>query len=163
MRTPTDMAPDSSLPGAYRIGQAATRSGVSAANIRFYEKEKLIAQRGTGENSYRMYSDPDIHQLRFIRLLRSMDMSLDEVRALLNLDLRKKTDCQTARNTLDAHIGHVQERLTELRRLEQDLTALRARCDGSGPQCHIIEALHQQADAPTVKNPLKKNKGHAHV
>ena len=147
----------------YQIGLAAQHSGVSAANIRYYEKEKLIAQRGTGANSYRMYSDSDIHQLRFIRLLRSMDMSLDEVRALLNLDLRKKTDCHTARNTLDAHIGHVRERLTELRRLEKDLTALRARCDGSDPQCHIIEALHQQADAATVKVLAKKAKSHAHV
>ncbi len=147
----------------YQIGQAAKLSGVSAANIRFYEKEKLISQRGTGANSYRIYSEPDIHQLRFIRLLRSMDMSLDEVRALLNLDLRKKTDCQAARSTLDAHIGHVRERLAELRRLEKDLTALRARCDGSDAQCHIIEALHQQADAPVPKAATKKSKGHAHV
>ena len=152
-----------SLLGVYRVGQAAIYSGVSAANIRYYEKEKLIPRRGTGENSYRMYSDSDVHQLRFIRLLRSMDLSLDEVRALLNLDLRRKTDCQMARNTLDAHIGHVRERLAELRRLEKDLAALRARCDGSGVQCHIIQALHQQADATTLKTPTRKSKAHAHV
>lgn len=147
----------------YQIGLAAKRSGVSAANIRYYEKEKLIPQRGTGANSYRMYGDADVHQLRFIRLLRSMDMSLDEVRALLNLDLRKKSDCQMARITLDAHIGHVRGRLAELRRLEKDLNALRARCDGNDLQCHIIEALHQQADAATLKTPTKKSKALAHV
>lgn len=84
----------------YLIGQAAKMSGVSSANIRFYEKEKLIGRHGTGAGSYRIYSDEDVHQLRFIRQLRSLDMTLSEVRTLLGLDLRKKRDCQTARDTL---------------------------------------------------------------
>jgi DNA-binding transcriptional MerR regulator len=134
-----------SSPG-YLIGQAARLSGVSSANIRFYEKEKLISPRGISANSYRFYSDEDVHQLRFIRQLRSLDMTLDEVRTLLNLDLRKKRDCQTARNTLDEHIGHVRERLKELRSLEKNLQDLRSRCDGADEHCHLIEALHAQAD-----------------
>ncbi len=129
----------------YQIGQAAQRSGVSAVNIRYYEKERLIPARGTGDNSYRMYSDEDVHQLRFIRLLRSLDMSLDEVRILLRCDLRKKSHCQTARDTLDAHLDHVRARLKELRSLEKDLTALRAQCDGKDAECHLIEALHARA------------------
>jgi DNA-binding transcriptional MerR regulator len=135
------------VPG-YLIGQAAKRSGVSSANIRFYEKEKLISPYGISANSYRFYSDEDVHQLRFIRQLRSLDMTLAEVRTLLNLDLRKKRDCQTARDTLDEHIGHVRERLKELRGLEKNLQDLRSRCDGADEHCHLIEALHAQADAP---------------
>jgi DNA-binding transcriptional MerR regulator len=145
----------------YQIGQAAQRSGVSTANIRFYEKEKLIPPRGMGANSYRIYSDKDVHQLRFIRLLRSLDMSLDEVRALLHLDLRKKTHCQTARDTLDAHLGHVRTRLKELRGLEKDLAALRAQCDGQSEQCHLIEALHARASGELPKP--SKGKAHAHL
>ena len=131
---------------AYRIGDAAARSGVSAANIRYYEKEGLITPQGRADNSYRVYSDADVHRLRFIRLCRAMDMSLDEVRTLLALDLRSKADCDAACVTLDAHLGHVRERLRELRSLEKDLIALRDCCDGTGPQCHIIEALHARAD-----------------
>ncbi len=145
----------------YQIGQAALRSGVSAANIRFYEKEKLIAQRATGENRYRIYSDEDLHQLRFIRLLRSLDMSLNEVRTLLHLDLRKKSHCQTARDTLDDHLGHVRTRLAELRGLEKDLVALRTQCDGQGAQCHLIEALHDRASAEQPKR--VKSKAHSHL
>ena len=149
------------LSHGYQIGQAAQRSGVSAANIRFYEKEKLIAQRATGENRYRIYSDEDLHQLRFIRLLRSLDMSLSEMRTLLHLDLRKKSHCQTARDTLDDHIGHVRTRLKELRGLEKDLTALRAQCDGQGAQCHLIQALHMRANANTAE--VKRTKLHKHL
>jgi DNA-binding transcriptional MerR regulator len=149
----------------YQIGQAAQRSGVSAANIRFYEKEKLIPPRGAGASSYRMYSDEDVHQLRFIRLLRSLDMSLVEVRSLLHLDLRKKSHCQTARDTLDEHIGHVRRRLKELRGLEKDLAALRAQCDGQSDQCHLIEALHARAsgDVPQAVGRARQSKAHAHV
>jgi DNA-binding transcriptional MerR regulator len=138
---------------------------VSAANIRFYEKEKLIPARGTGVSSYRIYSDEDLHQLRFIRLLRSLDMSLDEMRMLLHLDLRKKSHCQTARDTLDAHLGHVRTRLLELRGLEKDLTALRASCDGQGEQCHLIEALHARAssEVPKALGAPRRGKAHAHV
>lgn len=131
----------------YQIGEAARQSGVTAANIRFYEKENLLSPQGRGENSYRLYSEGDVHQLRFIRLCRAMDMSLDEVRTLLGLDLNNKTDCAAARDALDGHLGHVRARLAELKALEKDLKTLRSRCDGSDTHCHIIEALHELADA----------------
>lgn len=132
------------------IGDAARLSGVSTANIRFYEKEKLLSPRGRSENSYRFYSEGDVHQLRFIRLCRALDMSLDEVRTLLGLDLKIKADCETARHALDGHLAHVRARLAELKVLEKDLQALRSRCDGSDAHCHIIEALHERADAMPV-------------
>ena len=60
---------------ALRIGDAAQRSGISAANIRYYEKEMLLSPCSRSANSYRLYSESDIHRLRFIRLCRAMDMS----------------------------------------------------------------------------------------
>lgn len=140
-------APPASTTPGHRIGEAARLSGVSAANIRYYEKEKLLSAGARGENSYRFYSEAEIHRLRFIRLCRAMDMSLDEVRTLLGLDLRRKADCASARTALDEHLGHVRTRLAELRALEKDLLALRGRCDGTDARCHIIEALHELADA----------------
>ena len=151
--------PSSALSGGWRIGAAAEASGVSAANIRYYEKERLITLQGRADNSYRLYSDADIHQLRFIRLCRAMDMSLDEVRTLLALDLRRKSDCDAASVALDSHLGHVRERLRELRALEKDLIALRGSCDGSDPHCHIIETLHARAERAPLP-PAKRAKRH---
>jgi DNA-binding transcriptional MerR regulator len=131
----------------WKIGEAARRSGVGAANIRYYEREGLLAPQARADNDYRLYSDGDVHRLRFVRLCRAMDMSLPEVQALLSLDLGRKADCLRASEVLDAHLSHVRERLAELRALEKDLRSLRARCDGSDDHCHIIETLHQRADA----------------
>jgi DNA-binding transcriptional MerR regulator len=145
----------------YRIGDAAAQSGVSATNIRYYEKEGLIAPQARGDNSYRLYTDADVHRLRFIRLCRAMDMSLDEVRTLLGLDLTLKADCATARDALDGHLEHVRARLAELRALEKDLKALRDRCDGTDALCHTIEALHERADAlPVQAKPTAAVKRH---
>ena len=134
---------------ALRIGDAAQRSGISAANIRYYEKEMLLSPCSRSANSYRLYSESDIHRLRFIRLCRAMDMSLDEVRTLLALDMPGAAlDVHTACHTIDVHLEHVRTRLMELQALEHDLRALRGRCDGAdGAHCHILEALHAQADA----------------
>ena len=85
---------------AHRIGEAARRCGVSAANIRYYESEGLLPRLARSEGDYRLYSEADIHRLRFIRLCRAMDMSLDEVRTLVALDLNNKADCATARAAL---------------------------------------------------------------
>lgn len=144
----------------YRIGQAAAQSGLSPASIRLYEREGLLPPSARAHNDYRSYSAQDIHRLRFIRLCRAMDMSLEEVRTLLSLDLRRKADCAAATAAIDAHIGHVRERLAELQHLERDLMALRECCDGHGPRCLLIEALHERADhlqaAPAAR-------GHRHV
>lgn len=148
---------------ALLIGEAARASGVSAANIRYYEREGLLHDPVRGENDYRLYAAADVHRLRFIRQCRAMDMSLDEVRTLLDLDLNDKADCATAREALDAHLGHVRQRLAELRTLEQDLLALRNRCDGSDDHCRIIEALHQRADESTPLADSPAGLHHRHV
>ncbi|MBO9680191.1 MAG: Cd(II)/Pb(II)-responsive transcriptional regulator [Acidovorax sp.] len=146
----------------YRIGEAAKRSGVSAANIRYYEKEGLLAPGGRSDNSYRFYSESDLHRLRFIRLCRAMDMSLDEVRTLLALDGSERADGHVACATLDEHLEHVRTRLAELRTLEQELRALRGRCGGTEGPCHVIEALHERAEAQALA-PQRNAPAHRHV
>ena len=145
-----------------RIGEAARRSGVSAANIRYYEKEGLLAPQGRSDNSYRFYSEADLHRLRFIRLCRAMDMSLDEVRTLLALDGACLTDGHVACATLDEHLAHVRTRLDELRALEQELSLLRSRCDGVQAQCQVIDALHARAEAQDWA-PQRNAPAHRHV
>lgn len=132
-----------------RIGEAAKRSGVSAANIRFYEKHGLLPAAQRQDNAYRCYSAADVHRLRFIRMCRAMDMSLEEVARLLHLNWDDAQDCQAASQTVDAHLEHVRQRLAELHALEQELQALQQRCSGhlqASGHCALLAALHAQAD-----------------
>ncbi len=63
------------------IKEIETRAGMSRANVRFYEAEGLLSP-ARKENGYRDYSEADLRELRRIRLLRSLRVSLDDIRAL---------------------------------------------------------------------------------
>lgn len=133
-----------------RIGQAARATGVSASNIRFYEKAGLLPVPARQDNDYRSYNAADLHRLRFIRMCRLMDMSLDEIRALLALDCDNPHDCHAAIGTVAAHLAHVRQRLHELQQLEVQLQALHECCTGDcqpDVRCNLIATLHARADA----------------
>ena len=65
------------------IKQASEQSGVSAPNIRFYEKEGLLTPARRQGNDYRIYTAGDIRALRFIRMLRMLDVPLPVIRSVL--------------------------------------------------------------------------------
>ena len=65
------------------IKQASKQSGVSAPNIRFYEKEGLLNPARLPGNDYRDYTEQDIRTLRFIRMLRMLDVPLPTIKAVL--------------------------------------------------------------------------------
>ena len=65
------------------IKQAAEQSGVPSQNIRFYEKEGLLAPMRRPGNGYRDYSDQDLRTLKLIRTLRMLDMPLPQIRRVL--------------------------------------------------------------------------------
>lgn len=63
------------------IKEIETLSGMERASIRFYEREGLIAPKRM-DNGYRDYSEDDLQILLRIKLLRSLHISLDEIKAL---------------------------------------------------------------------------------
>lgn len=63
------------------IKEMEQKTGMTRANIRFYEAEGLISPQRR-ENGYREYSAEDVDILLKIKLLRSMDISLEEIRKL---------------------------------------------------------------------------------
>ena len=63
------------------IAEAERRTGLSRANIRFYEKEGLLTPT-RGANGYRDYTEDDVQTLRKIMLLRRLRLSVPEIRAI---------------------------------------------------------------------------------
>lgn len=63
------------------IKEIETLSGMTRANIRFYEKEGLFSTE-RDKNGYRNYSQDDLDILRKIKLLRQLHISLDEIKEL---------------------------------------------------------------------------------
>ena len=126
-----------------RIGALAEATGTAVETIRFYEREGLLPAAARADNNYRLYTGAHADRLGFIRQCRNLDMTLDEVRALLRFKDAPQQDCGEVDALLDAHIEHVARRIRELRTLELDLKRLRARCDASheADECGILSGL----------------------
>ena len=63
------------------IKEIEERSGLTRANIRYYEKEGLL-ECERRDNGYRDYTQENLEQLKKIRLLRELGCSLEEIRTL---------------------------------------------------------------------------------
>ena len=63
------------------ISEVERRCGMERANIRFYEREGLLAPERR-ENGYREYTEENVQTLLRIRLLRSLRVPLEEIGAL---------------------------------------------------------------------------------
>ena len=81
--------------------QAQQLSGVSADNIRFYEKQGLLSPLRNPDNDYRDYSPEDIRTLKRIRALRMLDMPLPQIKAVLTNQLPLSAALQALRQRLD--------------------------------------------------------------
>lgn len=132
-----------------RIGELSEATGTPVETVRFYEREGLLPPARRADNNYRMYLPAHVERLAFIRQCRNLDMALDEIRALLDLRDAPAEDCSGVNALLDEHIGHVAQRIRELRALEKDLKALRARCTSpqSVDECGILNELDSAASA----------------
>ena len=67
-----------------KINEVEVLAGIAKKNIRFYEEQGLISPRRNPENGYRDYADEDVLVLRRIRLLRKLDVPIDEIRLMLS-------------------------------------------------------------------------------
>jgi DNA-binding transcriptional MerR regulator len=100
------------------IGEVARRSGVSARMLRHYESLGLVQPTGRSHAGYREYADEDIRRIFHVESLRSLGLSLRDVKRALEDpgftpsglvdDLIRRTRERIARET---------ELLTRLRRI----------------------------------------------
>ena len=71
-----------------KIGALAETTGTSVETIRYYEREGLLPAAPRADNNYRLYTRVHAERLAFIRHCRNLDMTLDEIRALLRFNGR---------------------------------------------------------------------------
>lgn len=65
-----------------KINEVEALIGITKKNIRFYEDQGLITPARDKNNGYRSYNEDDIKKLEQIKLLRKLDVSLEEIRSM---------------------------------------------------------------------------------
>lgn len=79
------------------IKEAEERTGLTRSNIRFYEKEGLIEPSRNAQNGYRDYSEKDVESIKKIAYLRTLEISIEDIRKILSgqVSLRGVIEKQT--------------------------------------------------------------------
>ena len=89
------------------IKQASEQSGVSAPNIRFYEKEGLLTPARRQGNDYRDYTAGDVHTLKLIRMLRMLDVPLPTIKAVLRGEQPLQQALKAQQTVLEQQAAHL--------------------------------------------------------
>lgn len=124
------------------IGQAAKQSGISAKMIRYYESIGLIGPAVRTDSGYRVYSDQDLHTLRFVRRARDLGFSVEQMNELLALwKDRSRASADVKRIALE-HVDELERKAEALREMAATLKHLAQHCHGDErPDCPILENL----------------------
>lgn len=124
------------------IGEAAKSSGISAKMIRYYESIGLIGPAIRTDSGYRVYSEHDVHTLRFVRRARDLGFSVEQMNELLALwQDRSRASADVKRIALE-HIEELERKAEALREMAATLKHLAQHCHGDErPDCPILENL----------------------
>jgi MerR family copper efflux transcriptional regulator len=124
------------------IGEAARLTGVSAKMIRHYEQIGLLTAAQRSFSGYRLYSEPDLHTLRFVRQARQLGFGINQIATLLDLWRDRGRPSAEVKALAQAHIDELDARIAELQRMRATLAALAHACHGDDrPDCPILEGL----------------------
>jgi MerR family transcriptional regulator, thiopeptide resistance regulator len=68
----------------WKVGELAKLTGLTVRTLRFYDGIGLFSPSAFSESGHRLYSEADIARLHQIQALKELNLSLDEVRAVLS-------------------------------------------------------------------------------
>jgi len=126
-----------------KIGEVADRGGVNLQTIRYYEREGLLPQPPRLPSGYRVYSEPTVRRLRFIKRAQELGFTLAEIRDLLSLRIDHDRDRSEVRAIAEAKVADIEEKIRTLSAMKEALGRLTEHCSGHGPasECPILESL----------------------
>ena len=142
------------------IGKAASNAGCGVETVRFYERRGLIDQPTTPANGgFRVYPEPTVERIRFIRQAQELGFSLAEIAGLLALRADPSADCAEVRDHARAKLDEVDRKIAGLEHLRSALAQIIAACPGQGAlgACTIMDAL-AGAGPPTAVGKQRKER-----
>jgi len=126
-----------------KIGELARLTGCSVQAIRLYEKAQLLKAPRRSEGNYRLYDQSSLEQLIFIKHCRNLDITLAEIKLLVDLKCSPDTQCEGVNQLIDNHIAKINLRIQELEKLKGSLISLRSNCQSAQTvkDCGILQRL----------------------
>lgn len=133
---------DAKLHGFHDIGEASAATGVSAKMIRHYESIGLIPKASRTFAGYRLYTDADLHRLRFVKRSRTLGFSMKQIEVLLGLWKDQHRASSEVKKLAQAHAAELGAKIVEMQAMQRALVDLARHCRGNQrPECPILDDL----------------------
>ncbi|GAA3710639.1 MerR family DNA-binding protein [Streptomyces diastaticus] len=107
-----------------RISTLATATGLTTKTIRYYEQSGLLPAPPRTAGGYRDYPPEAQPRLTFIRDAQAAGLTLAEIRGVLALRDSGQAPCPHTAALIEAHLRHIEERITALTRTQAALRQL---------------------------------------
>ena len=75
----------------YSIGEVAQQFNITVRTLQYYHKKGLLLPASTTDGQRRMYNEQSLKRLKLILLLKELELSLDDIKKLLNDDQQLKS------------------------------------------------------------------------
>ncbi len=126
------------------ISQAAKLTGLSAKQIRDYEKLGLLKANSRTLAGYRHYEENDLARLRFIRHSRDVGFSLQQIAQLLQLQDNPNRNSREVKQLTAKHIETLNAQIHALQKMVAELQRWHDNCQGNDcPECSILAGLSE--------------------
>ncbi|WP_109859670.1 MerR family DNA-binding protein [Aggregatibacter segnis] len=126
------------------ISQAAKLTGLSAKQIRDYEKLGLLKANSRTLAGYRHYEENDLARLRFIRHSRDVGFSLQQIAQLLQLQDNPHRNSREVKQLTAKHIETLNAQIHALQKMVAELQRWHDNCQGNDcPECSILAGLSE--------------------
>lgn len=124
------------------ISEASKQTGLSAKQIRDYEKAGLLPEAHRTEAGYRVYSSQDLDRLHFIFNARKVGFSLAQITDLLKLNDNPNRTSREVKKLTEQHIAELEQKITDLQTMLQMLKSWSSACCGNeSADCSILSGL----------------------
>jgi len=104
-----------------KIGQVGERVGLSLRTVRYYEEVGLLTPIGRTAGGFRLYSEEAVTRLRFLKGMKPLGLSLEEIRELVELldhsedpGSLTKSERERVRRALARYVERAESRVVEL-------------------------------------------------
>ncbi|HEX8853128.1 MAG TPA: heavy metal-responsive transcriptional regulator [Pyrinomonadaceae bacterium] len=133
-----------------RAGELARAAGVSTDTLRHYERKGVLARPRRAPNGYRLYPPEALAGVRLVRRALAVGFTLDELASILReRSGGARPPCRRVRELAAQKLAAVEERLSEMASLRDELRAILRRWDerlaraGDGARAGLLEALSE--------------------
>jgi MerR family mercuric resistance operon transcriptional regulator len=131
-----------------RIGEVASRTGVSIDTLRYYENRRLLGRARRSSGGFRLFGNNAVECVLFIKQAQELGFSLVEIGELLATG--GADECRKVRDLLRTKLGELDERMESMKKFRRVLARHLKKCE------HELQEHGKEACCPVVAGTKRK-------